>query len=218
MRAAAAFYGLSALACSAFAGCADTPLLTPSKCCADTSPASWDARFVTTAGAFTLHVERSAAPLGVDRFYSMIKCGYMSNGTAGGYADGNSAAFFRVVPGFVAQFGIAGLPAISGAWQNLELQDDPVRLHNIAGSIAFATAGPNTRTTQVYINLADNLSLDTDGFAPFGNVTDGFASVVQKINSQYEQEPDQDQIYASGDAYLRASFPKLDYIISVTVM
>ena len=176
----------------------------------------WDAQFETTAGPFTLSINRSAAPLGVDRFYNMMKCGYMSNGTAGGYADGNSAGFFRVLPGFVVQFGISGLPSISGAWQNLEIKDDPVRLSNLAGSIAFATAGPDTRTTQVYINLGDNSGLDGQGFAPFGNVSAGY-DVVLKINSQYQQEPDQDQIYAKGDAYLYANFPKLDYVISATV-
>ena len=216
MRVWTAACGLSALACAVQAGCADTPLLTPSTCCVDTSPAEWDAVFATTAGSFTLHIVRSAAPLGVDRFFNMIKYGYMGNGTAGGYADGNAAGFFRVLPGFVAQFGISGLPAISGAWQNLVIKDDPVVLSNVAGTIAFATAGPDTRTTQVYLNLGDNSGLDASGFAPFGNVTAGY-DVVLKINSQYQQQPDQDQIYASGDAYLRANYPKLDYVISTSI-
>jgi cyclophilin family peptidyl-prolyl cis-trans isomerase len=189
------------------AGCADTPLLDPTSCCAATSPATFDVQVATTAGAFSLHVERRWAPLGVDRFYNMIQCGYLGNGTgAGSYAAGNAAGFFRVVPDFVVQFGISGLPAVSGAWQNLEIKDDPVVLSNTAGSIAFATAGPDTRTTQVYINLGDNSDLDGQGFAPFGNITSaaGYA-VVQKLYAGYGQTPDQDTIYAQGDAGCKCS-------------
>ena len=133
-------------------------------------------------------------------------------------AAGNAAGFFRVVPGFVVQFGISGLPAISGAWQPLEIKDDPVVLSNLAGSIAFATAGPDTRTTQLFINLGNNAGLDGQGFAPFGNVTsDAGYKVIQNIYSGYAQTPDQDSIYAQGDAYLLANFPKLDYIIAAVV-
>ena len=144
----------------------------------------------------------------------------LGNGTgAGSYAAGNAAGFFRVVPGFVVQFGISGLPAVSGAWQNLEIKDDPVVLSNTAGTIAFATAGPDTRTTQVYINLGDNSGLDGQGFAPFGNVTsDAGYAVVQKLYAGYGQTPDQDTIYSQGDAgYLIPQFPLLDYIIDTTI-
>lgn len=133
-------------------------------------------------------------------------------------AAGNEAGFFRVVPGFVVQFGISGLPAISAAWQGLTIKDDPVVLSNTLGSIAFATAGPDTRTTQVYINLGDNSGLDAQGFAPFGNVTsDAGYAVVSKLYAGYGQTPDQDTIYARGDKYLKASFPLLDYTVATTI-
>ena len=212
-----AFAALCGVLVAAYAQDCSKPLLTPS-CCADKAPASFDAAFETTAGNFTLHVERAWAPLGVDRFYNLIKYGYFG-GVAKTYTDGNEASFFRVVPGFVVQFGISGLPAISGAWENEEIADDPVVLSNIAGTIAFATAGPNTRTTQVYINLGDNSSLDGQGFAPFGNVTTpaGYA-VVQKLYAGYGQTPDQGAIYAQGDAYLKKSFPLLDYTLAARIV
>ena len=149
-------------------------------------------------------------------FYNLVKYGYFG-GAAKTYTDGNQASFFRVVPGFVVQFGISGLPAISGAWENEEIADDPVVLSNTLGSIAFATAGPNTRTTQVYINLGDNSSLDGQGFAPFGNVTSGY-SVVSRLYSGYGQTPDQGTIYAQGDAYLKKSFPLLDYTLATRIV
>ena len=149
-------------------------------------------------------------------FYNLIKFGYFGQ-QQGTYTAGNAAGFFRVVPGFVVQFGISGLPAISGAWENANIEDDPVVLSNLAGSIAFATSGPNTRTTQVYINLGNNAGLDGQGFAPFGNVTKGY-DVVQKLYSGYGQTPDQGAIYAQGNAYLKKDFPLLDYTTSTRVI
>jgi peptidyl-prolyl cis-trans isomerase A (cyclophilin A) len=106
---------------------------------------------------------------------------------------------------------------VSAAWQNLEIKDDPVILSNVRGTIAYATAGANTRTTQVYINTGDNSGLDGQGFTPFGTLSVADMKLVDAINAQYAQEPDQDQIYAKGDAYLKASFPKLDYILDTFV-
>jgi peptidyl-prolyl cis-trans isomerase A (cyclophilin A) len=185
------------------------PLLDPAHCCAAAAPAQFDVDFLTTAGLFTLHCERAWAPLGVDRFYNMIKFHYLDNTTLAG---DNDAAFFRVVPGFVVQFGIAGLPAVSAPWENLAIKDDPVILSNIEGTIAFATAGPNTRTTQVYINLGNNARLDSQGFTVFGNITAGLP-IVHAINAAAGEKPDQDLIYSQGNAYLRTNFPQLDYTL-----
>lgn len=189
-------------------------LVDPTHCCVRTSPAHWNASFTTTAGAFTLAIERAAAPLGADHFFGIVACGYLSNQTSA--PRDNDAAFFRVVPGFVVQFGIAGVPAVSAAWNAPPIADDPVVLSNVAGTIAYATAGPNTRTTQLFINLGDNARLDADGFAPFGHVTDAAGlAVVAAINAEYAEQPDQDQIYAQGNAYLRKAFPRLDYVLDV---
>ena len=118
------------------------PLLDPVHCCTLTAPDNWNATFYTSRGPFTLALQRAAAPLGVDRFYNLVYYGYFGNATMGA---GNAASFFRVVPNFVVQFGIAGLPAVSQPWESLSIKDDPVKLSNTRGTIAFATAGPNTR-------------------------------------------------------------------------
>ena len=174
------------------------PLLDPTHCCTLTSPPLWTAVWTTTAGTFELQLNRSAAPLGVDRFYNLAYYGYFQNSSMGVPQAENRAGFFRVVPGFVVQFGIAGLPSVSAAWEPLNIKDDPVLLSNTVGTIAFATAGPDTRTTQVYINLGDNSRLDKDGFAPFGVVTKGM-NVVTALYAGYGEKPDQDLIYQQGD-------------------
>jgi peptidyl-prolyl cis-trans isomerase A (cyclophilin A) len=139
--------------------------------------------------------------------------GYMDNSSIAG---DNDASFFRVVPAFVVQFGISGLPTVSQAWEQQTIKDDPVVLSNVAGTIAFATAGPDTRTTQVYVNLADNSGLDQQGFAPFGKITAGM-NVVLGLNSEAGQDPDQTLIYSKGNAYLRANFKHLDYVLKTTL-
>jgi peptidyl-prolyl cis-trans isomerase A (cyclophilin A) len=169
------------------------------------SPASYKARFETTAGAFTVEVQREWAPIGSDRFYNLVKSGYF---------DG--ARFFRVVPGFVVQFGLSPDPKVSAAWRATNLQDDPVRRSNGRGFLTFATAGPNTRTTQLFINLGNNLRLDDQGFSPFGLVTEGM-DVVDRINSEYGESPQQPNIEAEGESYLAANFPKLDKITKATI-
>jgi peptidyl-prolyl cis-trans isomerase A (cyclophilin A) len=174
-------------------------LRTPSKLTA-TAPATFKANFETTAGVFVVEVTRAWAPKGADRFYILVKNGFF---------DGDR--FFRVVPGFVVQFGLYGDPKIQSAWSNANITDDPVTQSNKRGTLVFATAGPNTRTTQLFINFGDNSRLDRDGFAPFGTVVSGM-EVVDKINAEYGQQPDQGMIQSQGNAYLTKSFPRLDYI------
>lgn len=164
------------------------------------APASFKVEFKTSAGSFVVEVTRDLSPHGADRFYNLVKNGFFDD-----------QRFFRVVPGFIVQFGINGDPQISAAWLAAKIPDDPVQTTNARGTITFATAGPNTRTTQLFINYQDNGGLDRQGFSPFGKVVEGM-EVVDKINSQYEQQPDQGKIQAEGNAYLTAKFPKLDYI------
>jgi peptidyl-prolyl cis-trans isomerase A (cyclophilin A) len=164
------------------------------------APAVFKARFTTTAGDFVVEVHRDWAPLGADRFYNLVRNGYFTN-----------ASFFRVVPGFVVQFGLSANPAVNAVWKDANIQDDPVVQSNKRGFLVFATAGPNTRTTQLFINYGDNARLDGMGFAPFGNVVEGL-DVVDKIYSGYGESPRQDLITDQGDAYISANFPKIDKI------
>lgn len=169
------------------------------------APATYKVRFDTTAGPFVVTVTRAWAPRGADRFYNLVQNGYF---------DG--AGFFRVVPGFMVQFGINGDPAIQRHWANANLQDDPVTQSNTRGKITFANRGPNSRTTQVFINFGNNAGLDKQNFAPFGEVTTGM-DVVDKINAQYREQPQQPRIQAEGNAYLKKEFPKLDFIKKATI-
>jgi len=170
-----------------------------------TAPKSYDVRLDTTRGEITIRVTRAWAPRGADRFYNLVKTGF--------YDD---AGFFRVAPGFVIQFGLSGDPAVNAAWESARFPDDPVRESNRRGRISFATAGPNTRTTQVFINTADNPNLDLMGFAPFGEVVQGLDTIGQ-IYAGYGERPDQALITANGNAYLKSEFPRLDYIRRATV-
>jgi len=172
------------------------------------APETYDVKFTTTKGDFTLRVTRAWAPLGADRFYNLVK---------NGYYDGCS--LFRVVPGFVVQFGISGNPTLNRAWMNARIQDDPVKKGNRRGTITFATGGPNTRTTQVFINLGDNSFLDSQGFSPFGEVTEGM-DVVRKFYSGYGENTTsrQGEIYAQGNAFLAKNFPKLDSIQTAKIV
>jgi peptidyl-prolyl cis-trans isomerase A (cyclophilin A) len=170
------------------------------------APETYRAKFETTKGNFTVEVTRAWAPLGADRFYGLIKSGFY-----------NGARFFRVVPGFVVQFGIPGDPALARQWRSANIADDPVAQTNAPGALTFATAGPNTRTTQVFINLANNAGLDHQGFAPFGRVTEGMDVVGQLYSGYGDRGPDQGRLQSEGNAYLEKSFPKLDYIKKVEV-
>jgi peptidyl-prolyl cis-trans isomerase A (cyclophilin A) len=171
------------------------------------APETYQVKFATTRGDFTVAVTRAWAPLGADRFYNLVKHGFYDN-----------ASFFRVVPNFVVQFGISANPAVSKAWKDTNLKDDVVVQSNKKGYLTFATAGPNTRTTQVFINLKDNADLDHRGFAPFGQVTDGLP-VVEMFYDQYDSTGiDQDQLEKLGKPYLDKGWPKLDLIKAATLV
>ncbi len=172
----------------------------------DVAPAEFRASFDTSAGPFVVLVHRSWAPKGADRFYNLVKYGFFDN-----------ARFFRVLANFMAQFGINGDPAIQAAWRDANLADDPVTQSNKRGTITFATAGPNSRTTQVFINFRDNANLDGQGFAPFGEVESGMEA-VDKINAQHGEDPDQGMIQRQGNAYLMKAFPRLDYVKKATIV
>ena len=178
----------------------------------ETVPGTFRARFETTAGDFVIEVQRDWAPQGADRFYNLVKSGYY---------DG--VRFFRVISGFMAQFGIHGDPRVSAAWRGRRIADDPVRQSNARGMVTFATAGPNTRTTQVFISFRDNGMLDGQGFAPFGRVVEGM-EVVDRLYAGYGEGapggagPNQSRIQAEGNAYLERDFPKLDYVKRATIV
>ncbi len=193
---------------SAASGAATAP--TPENATA-TAPEKFKARFRTSNGDFVIEVTRAWSPRGADRFYNLVKIGYF-----------DEIAFFRVIPGFMAQFGIHGDPAISAKWRAAKIQDDPVKTSNKRGYLTFAMAGPNTRTVQFFISFRDNGSLDSQGFSPFGRVVEGM-SVIDGIYDGYGEGapsgrgPAQGAVQTQGNAYLKKSFPKLDYILSASV-
>jgi len=152
-----------------------------------------------------VEVHRDWAPNGADRFYELVKSGFF---------DQNR--FFRVVPNFIVQWGIQGDPAVQSKWRDKTMPDDPATQSNGRGTITFATSGTNSRTTQLFINLGNNPSLDTMGFAPFGQVISGL-NVVESLYSGYGETPDQNQIQVQGNAYLQGQFPMLDYIQTARV-
>jgi len=172
------------------------------------APEVYKVAFSTTRGDFSVTITRAWAPLGADRFWNLVKHHFYDN-----------ASVFRVAPGFVAQFGISSYPPVTAAWQGTEIKDDPVTQSNKKGYITFATAGPNTRTTQVFISLKDNTFLDKTGFAPFGTVDGEGMKVVEMFYDQYGDNSgiDQSQIEKQGKSYLDKSFPKLDTIKSATI-
>ena len=176
------------------------------------APEVYKVKVTTTKGDFVVEVTRAWAPLGADRFYNLARNWFYEG-----------AAFFRVLPGFVAQFGIPAQPAVGKAWARATIPDDPVTQSNLRGSLTFATAGRNTRTTQIFINLADNPRLDGMGFSPFGKVVEGM-DVVDKLYSDYGEGapqgrgPDQGRITNEGKAYLDKDFPLLDSIKSTPIV
>ena len=175
------------------------------------APDSFRARFTTTKGDFVVAVHRAWAPRGADRFYNLVRSRYY---------DG--VRFFRVIPGFMAQFGIHGDTGVTAAWRERRIPDDPVRRTNIRGMVTFATAGAGTRTTQVFINYRNNDQLDAMGFAPFGEVVEGMP-VVDSLYGAYGDAaprgrgPDQYRMHIEGEKYLARQFPKLDKVITARV-
>ena len=161
----------------------------------------------TTKGTFVLAIDRALAPRGVDRFHQLVTAGYFDD-----------SRFFRVVPGFIAQFGIPGDPAIAQVWQDRAIADDSVRTSNVRGTIAFAMTGPNTRTTQLFVSLVDNSRLDAQGFSPLGSVVEGM-DVVDRLYGGYGENAGggmragkQARMMAEGNAHLDRDYPKLDRI------
>jgi peptidyl-prolyl cis-trans isomerase A (cyclophilin A) len=197
-------------AAAAFAQGANRAVLNPAAL-TEQAPPVYKAKFDTTKGTFVVEVHRDWAPIGADRFYNLVKNGFF-----------DEDRFFRVVEGFMVQFGISGNPQVSAQWQNADIKDDPVTQSNKPGFITFATRGPNTRTTQVFINYGDNHGLDSQGFAPFGQVTVGM-NVVQSLYAGYGDGaprgagPSQPRMQSEGNPYLVSQFPKLDYITKATI-
>jgi len=176
----------------------------------DKAPETFQVKFTTTRGDFIVTVNRVWAPIGADRFYNLVKHHFYDN-----------ASFFRVVPGFVVQFGISAYPPVAAVWEKADIQDEPVTQSNKRGYLTYAkTSMPNTRSTQIFINLKDNAGLDRQGFSPFGFVDAQGMKVVDMLYDQYGDSagPDQDQISKQGKPYLDKGWPKLDYIKSATLM
>jgi peptidyl-prolyl cis-trans isomerase A (cyclophilin A) len=169
-------------------------------------PAVYRVKFETSKGDFVIEVNKAWAPIGATRFYRLVQQKF--------YDD---ARFFRVIPGFMVQFGIPAKPAVAAVWVNRNLRDDKVTQSNTRGMVSYAMAGPNTRTTQVFINFGNNAGLDPQGFAPFGKVIEGM-EVVDSLYSGYGESPDQEKIQHQGNAYLQAHFPKLDYIKTARIV
>lgn len=177
------------------------------------APDVFKVKFSTSKGDFVMEVNREWSPRGADRIYALVK---------NGYYDG--VVFFRVVAGFMAQFGINGAPEVNAAWRNTTIQDDPVTQSNKRGMVSFAMRGPNSRTTQIFINYDDkNTRLDGMGFSPFGKIVEGM-DVVDNLHSGYGEGaprgrgPDQNRIQAEGNAYLNAEFKELDYVKTARIL
>jgi peptidyl-prolyl cis-trans isomerase A (cyclophilin A) len=176
------------------------------------APAVYKVEFDTSKGPFVVEVHRDWAPNGADRFYNLVKNGFYDN-----------VRFFRVIEGFMAQFGVNGDPKVSTVWREARIKDDPVKVSNKRTFVTFATAGPNTRTTQVFISYGDNSNLDSQGFSPFGQVVSGM-KVVDSLYSGYGEGapggrgPNQARVQQEGNAYLASSFPNLDYVKKATIV
>jgi peptidyl-prolyl cis-trans isomerase A (cyclophilin A) len=202
---------LSPLGCGKRGSSPGQELLTPARL-NQQAPPVFKAKFTTTKGEFVVEVTRAWAPNGADRFYNLVRAGFY---------DG--VKFFRTISGFMVQFGINGDPAISKAWKDSHIADDAVAQSNTRGQVTFATAGPNTRTTQVFINFGNNARLDTSGFSPFGTVVSGM-EVVDSLYAGYGEGaprgagPDQDRIEAEGNAYLEKSYPLLDAVKTARIV
>jgi peptidyl-prolyl cis-trans isomerase A (cyclophilin A) len=198
MRSRIAF-ALAAALCAAAAGTAFAQ--TPD----EKAPDSFKVKFDSSVGPFVVEVHRAWAPTGADHFYTLVKNGFY-----------DEARFFRVVPNFMVQFGIAADPNVQTKFRS-SIKDDPVKQSNKKGYVTFAqTSAPNSRSTQIFVNFKDNSFLDSQRFAPFGEVVSGMDN-VEKITSQYGEKPNQGSIQSQGNAYLKSEFPKLDYVKKATI-
>ena len=207
------FFGVAAIVLGttlAVAGQADKAKLSNPAALTEVAPATFKANFNTSQGLFVVTVHKDWAPKGADRFFNLVKSGYFDD-----------IRFFRVIPNFMAQFGIHGTPSVSAAWTSARITDDPVKQSNKRGFVTFATAGPNTRTTQLFVNFGDNVGLDKQGFAPFGEVTTGM-DVVDKLFSGYgeiyqRKDFELPRFMSEGNAYMNKAFPKMDYVKTATI-
>jgi peptidyl-prolyl cis-trans isomerase A (cyclophilin A) len=170
------------------------------------APDSFTVAFFTSRGEFDVLVRRAWAPHGADRLHYLVLNGFF-----------NRVRFYRVMSGFIAQFGLSGDPEIDAAFASRTIPDDPVRTPNRKGTLVFATEGPNTRTTQLFVNLADNAMLDAQGFAPVGDILQGM-DVLEHIFPGYGEGPRSDSIKSTGNSYLRARYPQLDSIVSAAIV
>ena len=176
------------------------------------APATYKVQLKTSKGDVVILVHRDWAPRGADRFYDLVNMGYY---------DRNK--FFRCIKGFVVQFGMNGDPKVNKDWSELYIKDDPSKVSNKIGTITFATSGPNTRSSQVFINLGDNSRLDKDGFTPFGEVIQGMENIEALYmgygdGPPFGPGPDQNAIASDGNDYLEEKFSKLDYIKTARVV
>ena len=176
------------------------------------APYVYRVRFETNRGRFLIEVHRIWAPYGADRFYNLVRTGFFDD-----------SRFFRVRAGYIVQFGIPGDPDVAAQWKKQTIPDDPVRQSNLRGFVGFAMTGPNTRTTQIYVNLVDNSRLDADGFAPFCKVVEGM-EIVDQLYAGYGEDAGggmrggkQGPIFEAGNKYLDVNFPKLDKLVRATI-
>jgi peptidyl-prolyl cis-trans isomerase A (cyclophilin A) len=172
------------------------------------APARYEVVFETSAGPFAVAVERVLAPRGADRFYNLVKNGYF-----------DAQRFFRVVQGWLVQFGIHGTPEVAAKWYGATIADDPVAGHNKRGALTFADgSGANSRSVQIFINLDNNAKFDRMGLVPFGAVVGDGMQVVDVLNSQYGETPEQERLVKEGNEYLQKHFPALDYIVTARLV
>ncbi|MFL5607982.1 MAG: peptidylprolyl isomerase [Gemmatimonadaceae bacterium] len=185
------------------AGCGDSP---PPRQVVGPAPDSFRVAFTTSRGTFVVEAKRAWAPNGVDRFYQLVREGFF---------DENR--FYRVLPGFIAQFGANDDKKRNEQWEAKPIPDDTAREKNRRGTLSFANLGPGTRTHQLFVNLKDNASLDAQGFAPIGRVVEGMA-VVDSLYDEYGEIPKYHLIATLGNKYLARMFPKLDYITTARIV
>lgn len=179
----------------------------------DAAPDTFRTAVETSKGRFVIETIRAWAPLGADRFYGFVRAGFLDD-----------SRFFRVLPKYIAQFGVPGDPAITHIWNERPLVDDPPARHNVRGAVAFAMRGPNDRRTQIYINIVDNLKNDADGFAIFGSVVEGM-DVVDRLNSEYGENSgggmrrgQQQRLLGEGNAFLDLEYPRLDRLVHASIV